>query len=38
MATQFSQMGLKTDLFDGTPFQKFEVTVTTEWGRPNKTA
>ena len=32
LASQFSQMGLRTDLFDGTPFQKFEVTVTTEMG------
>jgi acetylornithine deacetylase/succinyl-diaminopimelate desuccinylase-like protein len=32
LASQFAQLGLKTDLYDGTPFQKFEVTVTTEMG------
>jgi hypothetical protein len=34
LAAQFARLGLKTDLFDGTPFQKFEVTVTSEMG-PN---
>ena len=32
LAGEFRKLGLKTDLFDGTPFQKFEVTVTTEMG------
>ncbi|QDU31281.1 Bacterial leucyl aminopeptidase precursor [Anatilimnocola aggregata] len=32
LAAEFRKLGLKTDLFDGTPFQKFEVTVTTEMG------
>ena len=36
LASQFSQIGLKTDLFEGTPFQKFEVTVTTELGSAEK--
>lgn len=33
LATQFKEMGLRTDLFDGTPFQEFEVTVASEMGR-----
>jgi hypothetical protein len=32
IASEFKKLGLKTDLFDGTPFQKFEVTITTEMG------
>jgi hypothetical protein len=32
LAGEFQKLGLKTDLFDGTPFQKFELTVTTEMG------
>ena len=26
LATEFNKLGLKTDLFDGTPFQKFKIT------------
>jgi hypothetical protein len=32
IASQFAQAGLKTDLFSGTPFQEFEVTVASELG------
>src|SRR5688572_25666646 len=32
LADEFKKLGLKTDLFDGTPFQKFELTITTEMG------
>jgi hypothetical protein len=32
IAEQFAEIGLRTDLFDGTPFQSFEVTVATELG------
>ncbi|WP_425615822.1 M20/M25/M40 family metallo-hydrolase [Anatilimnocola sp. NA78] len=32
LAGEFRKLGLKTDLFDGTPFQKFEITITTEMG------
>jgi hypothetical protein len=32
IAEQFSSAGLKTDLFHGTPFQEFEVTVASEMG------
>jgi len=32
LAGEFKKLGLKTELFDGTPFQKFEVTVSTEMG------
>jgi hypothetical protein len=32
LAAKFASLGLKTDLFDGTPFQKFEVSVTSEMG------
>lgn len=32
IASEYKKLGLKTDLFDGTPFQKFEVTVSTEMG------
>ena len=32
LAAEFANLGLKTDLFDGTPFQKFEVTTTSELG------
>jgi hypothetical protein len=32
LASQFSQLGLKIDLFEGTPFQTFEITVRTELG------
>ncbi len=32
LAAEFAKLGLKTDLFDGTPFQKFPVNVTVEMG------
>jgi peptidase M28-like protein/PDZ domain-containing protein/PA domain-containing protein len=32
LATEFAKLGLKTDLFDGTPFQKFSVTTGAELG------
>jgi hypothetical protein len=32
IAAEFASMGLKTDLFDGSPFQKFTITVATELG------
>lgn len=32
LAGEFKKLGLKTELFDGTPFQKFEITVSTEMG------
>ena len=32
LAGEFKKLGLKTELFDGTPFQKFEVTVSTDMG------
>jgi Peptidase family M28/PDZ domain/PA domain len=32
IASQFAQIGLKTDLFHGTPFQEFETTVAVEMG------
>lgn len=32
IAAQFAKMGLKTDLFDGSPFQKFEMTASVERG------
>ena len=36
LAGEFAKLGLKTDLFDGTPFQKFEVNVTVEMGPPDR--
>jgi hypothetical protein len=36
LAAEFAKLGLKTDLFDGTPFQKFEVNVTVEMGPPEQ--
>ncbi len=38
IASQFEQMGLKTALFDGSPFQKFPMTVGTELGQVNRAA
>jgi hypothetical protein len=35
IAEQFRQLGLKTQLFDGTPFQKFEVTTGAKLGEGN---
>jgi hypothetical protein len=32
LAAEFAKLGLKTDLFDGTPFQKFPVNITVEMG------
>jgi hypothetical protein len=32
IAAEFQRLGLKTDLFDGTPFQKFKVTTGAEMG------
>jgi len=32
LAAEFAKLGLRTDLFDGTPFQKFPVNVTVEMG------
>src|SRR4029450_1415103 len=32
LAAEFARLGLKTDLFDGTPFQKFPVNITVEMG------
>jgi hypothetical protein len=32
LASEFAKLGLKTDLFDGTPFQKFDINVTVEMG------
>jgi hypothetical protein len=36
LAAEFARLGLKTDLFDGTPFQKFTVNVTVEMGPPEQ--
>jgi shikimate dehydrogenase len=36
IAAQFEKMGLKTDLFDGGPFQKFSFNVATEMGPPEQ--
>lgn len=38
IAQQFTALGLKTDLFDGTPFQKFPMVVETVQGEPNRAA
>lgn len=32
LAGEFKKLGLKTELYDGTPFQKFEITVSTDMG------
>ncbi len=32
IVTEFSNAGLRTDLFDGSPFQSFEITVNAELG------
>ncbi|HUE72990.1 MAG TPA: M20/M25/M40 family metallo-hydrolase [Pirellulaceae bacterium] len=34
LAAEFAKAGLKTDLFEGTPFQKFTVTTNVELGAP----
>src|SRR6185312_6097855 len=36
IASQFAELGLKTDLFDGGPFQKFNMTTGTELGEVNR--
>jgi acetylornithine deacetylase/succinyl-diaminopimelate desuccinylase-like protein len=36
IAQQFASMGLKTDSFDGTPFQKFNVVTHSEPGKQNR--
>lgn len=36
LAKQFSEMGLKTDLYDGTPFQKFSVVTHSLPGKNNR--
>lgn len=36
LAKKFAEMGLRTDLFDGTPFQKFEIVVSAEMGPAEK--
>lgn len=36
IAGQFESLGLKTSLFDGGPFQKFNMVVATELGSPNR--
>jgi hypothetical protein len=36
LAAEFARLGLKTDLFDGTPFQKFSVTTGAELGAKEK--
>lgn len=38
IASQFEQLGLKTKLFDGSPFQKFQMTTGTELGEVNRAA
>lgn len=36
IAAEFKKMGLKTDLFDGKPFQTFELTTGAQLGKPNE--
>ena len=36
LARKFAELGLKTDLFDGTPFQNFEIVVSAEMGPAEK--
>lgn len=38
LAGQFSRLGLKTDLFQGTPFQEFDVTLSAEMGPTERNA
>ncbi|HEX4147385.1 MAG TPA: M20/M25/M40 family metallo-hydrolase, partial [Pirellulales bacterium] len=38
IAAQFEKLKLNTRLYDGTPFQKFKMTVDTELGSPNQVA
>nr|WP_052303671.1 M20/M25/M40 family metallo-hydrolase [Pirellula staleyi] len=36
IAAEFAQLGLRTELFEGSPFQKFELTIATELGPADK--
>lgn len=36
IAAEFKQLGYNTELFDGTPFQKFNVTVSNKLGKPER--
>src|SRR6185369_11268090 len=36
IAQQFSRLGLRTDLYNGTPFQEFEITLAAEMGPAEK--
>ena len=36
LAAEFAKLGLKTDLFDGQPFQKFSIPIATEMGPAEK--
>jgi hypothetical protein len=36
LAKQFRELGLKTDLYDGTPFQSFQVTISSKLGPAEK--
>ena len=36
IATHFRQLGLKTDSYEGTPFQRFEITTDTKLGEPEQ--
>jgi len=38
IADQFADAGLKTQLYDGTPFQKFNMVTGTDLGEPNRAA
>ena len=38
IADQFAEAGLKTQLYDGTPFQKFNMVTGTDLGEPNRAA
>lgn len=38
IARQFESLGLKTQLFDGSPFQKFSMTISTKLGEKNELA
>ena len=38
VAAQFRESGLKTDLYDGSPFQKFKMTTGASMGQPNQLA
>jgi hypothetical protein len=36
LAAEFKRLGYNTELFDGTPFQKFKVTVSNKLGKPER--